>query len=109
MNRNKALIELAPHEVVLVTPRQLGAFFCGETFRFVLDPCTRRAAERIARWHGCEFQFHESTGCGSFEKRGWLAGFVVALVESAVQRLERWARSASWVPNHAHAATQTPA
>jgi hypothetical protein len=92
MHRNNALTQLATNEFVLVDPNQLGAFFCGETFKFVLDPCTRRAAERIARWHGCRFQFHEATGWGSFEKRSKVTGFALALVESAVQRVERLAQ-----------------
>ena len=102
MHRNTALTRLAPNEFVLVAPNQLGAFFCGETFKFVLDPCTRRAAERVARWHGCRFQFHESTGCGSFEKRSRIMGFAFALVESAVQRMERMAQG------QAHAVGGTP-
>ncbi|MDQ1256502.1 MAG: hypothetical protein QG656_1098 [Candidatus Hydrogenedentes bacterium] len=103
MNRNKALTGLAPSDFVLVEANALGSLFCGETFKFILDPCTRRAAERIARWHGCRFQFHESTGCGSFVKRDRVTGFAFALVEAAVQRMERLAQG------QAHAVGGTPA
>ncbi len=95
MVRSKALVELFPYEHLLINANRLGALFCGETFEFVLDPCTRRAAERVARWHGCRFQFHESTGCGAFMKRSRIMGVAVALVESTIQRLERWKHSAS--------------
>jgi hypothetical protein len=103
MNRNKALTQLAPNDLVLVEANALGSLFCSETFKFVLAPCTRRAAERIARWHGCRFEFHESTGCGSFAKRDRVTGFALALVESAVQRMERLAQE------QAHAVGGTPA
>jgi hypothetical protein len=101
MNRNRALSQLAPNDLVLVEANALGSLFCSETFKFVLAPCTRRAAERIARWHGC--RFHESTGCGSFEKRSRVTGFALALAESAVQRMERLAHG------QAHAVGVTPA
>ena len=50
MNRNPALMELAPGKLLWVSERQLGVFFCGETFAFVLRPRTRAAAERVARF-----------------------------------------------------------
>jgi hypothetical protein len=106
MVRNKVLIELSPHEHVLVDANRLGALFCGETFEFVLDPCTRSAAERVARWHGCRFQFHDSTGCGAFVKRSRIAGIVVALIESAVQRLERWEHRVSSAAQNPASATR---
>ena len=88
MNRNKVLIELAPGQQLRISETRLGAFFCGETFAFVLDPCTRRAAERVARWHGCEFQFNPATGCSAFVKRGRISATMVSMVESAVQCFE---------------------
>ena len=88
MNRNKALIALAPGQQLRISETRLGAFFCAETFAFVLDPCTRRAAERVARWHGCEFQFYTATGCSAFIKRGRVSGTVVSLFESSIQWFE---------------------
>jgi hypothetical protein len=85
MNRNKALIGLAPGEQLKISEKQLGTFFCGETFSFVLNPRTRRAAERVARWHGCRFQFFPATGCSAFVKRGRVSGGLVSLLESAIQ------------------------
>jgi len=84
MNRNQALAGLSPYDHVIVDANQLGALFCGETFTFVLDPRTRRAAEHVARWHGCTFEFHESTGTAAFVKRGRIAGSAVTLFETAV-------------------------
>ena len=88
MNRNKALIELAPGQQLRISENQLGVFFCGETFAFVLDPRIRRAAERVARWHGCEFQFYPATGCSAFVKRGRVSGTLLSLFESAIQWCE---------------------
>ena len=85
MNRTQALIELAPRQTLRMSEGRLGAFFCGETFSFVLDPRTRRAAERVARWHGCRFQFDAATGSAAFVKRGRVTGNLVALFESAIQ------------------------
>ncbi len=84
MNRNHALIDLAPGQVLWVSEKQLGVFFCGETFAFVLNPRTRRAAERVARWHGCRFQFNQANGSAAFMKRNRASGFVVSSLESAV-------------------------
>ncbi len=69
MNRNKALTQLAPNDLVLVEANALGSLFCNETFKFVLAPCTRRAAERIARWHGCRFEFHELRAAAASKAR----------------------------------------
>ena len=88
MNRNKALIELAPGQTLRMSEGRLGVFFCGETFAFVLDPCTRRAAERVARWHGCEFRFYPATGCSAFVKKGRVSGTLVSMFESAIQWFE---------------------
>ena len=89
MTRNKTLMELSSGEHLLIEASQLGTLFCPETFVFVLDPCTRRAAERIARWHGCRFEFHETTGCASFVKRGKISGTVTAFLETAIRTSER--------------------
>jgi hypothetical protein len=88
MNRNKALIELAPGQQLRMSEGRLGDFFCGETFAFVLNPRTRRAAERVARWHGCEFRFYPATGCSAFVKRGRVSGTLVSLFESTIQWFE---------------------
>ena len=88
MNRQKALIELTPGQQLKISDKQLGAFFCTETFAFVLDPRTRRAAERVARWHGCEFRFYSTTGHSTFVKRGRVSGTLVSTFESAVQSFE---------------------
>jgi hypothetical protein len=88
MNRNQALAGLSPYDHVIVDANHLGAFFCGETFRFVLDPRTRRAAEHVARWHGCTFEFHASTGTAAFIKRGRISGYAVTLFETLVLWVE---------------------
>ena len=88
MNRNKALIELAPGQQMRISEKQLGAFFCGETFAFVLDPRTRMAAKRLARWHGCRFQFYTATGCSAFIKRGRASGTMVSMFETTIQCFE---------------------
>ena len=88
MNRQQTLIELAPGQQLKISDKQLGAFFCAETFAFVLDPHTHRAAERVARWHGCEFHFYSATGHSTFVKRGRLSGALVSLAESGVQWFE---------------------
>jgi hypothetical protein len=88
MNRQNALVALTPGQQLKISEKQLGAFFCTETFAFVLDPRTRRAAERVARWHGCEFHFYSATGHSTFVKRGRMPGTLVSLFESAIQRLE---------------------
>jgi hypothetical protein len=88
MNRQKALIKLAPGQQLKISDKQLGAFFCPETFAFVLDPHTLRAAERVARWHGCEFHFYPTTGHSTFSKRSRVSGALVSLSESAIQWFE---------------------
>ena len=88
MTRNKALIELAPGQILRMSEGRLGVFFCGETFTFVLDPLTRRAAERVARWHGCEFRFYPATGCTAFVKKSPVCGMLVSVFESAIQWFE---------------------
>ncbi len=82
MNRNNALMDLASGEVLWISEKPLGVFFCGETFAFVLNPRTRRAAERVARWHGCRFQFNQANGSAAFMKRGRLSGLLVSRLES---------------------------
>ena len=81
MIRNKALTELTPGQRLRMSDKQLGAFFCGELFAFILVDRTRRAAERLARLHGCTFQFDATTGGGAFVKRHWTSGLLVSLVE----------------------------
>lgn len=81
MDRNSRLMNLAPGEVLWVSERQLGVLFCGETFAFVLNPNTRAAAERVARWHGCRFQFNPANGSAAFLKLGRVSGLLVAAIE----------------------------
>jgi hypothetical protein len=88
MNRQKALTALTPGQQLKISDKQLGAFFCTETFAFVLDPRTRRAAERVARWHGCEFHFYPATGHSTFVKRSRVPGALVSSFESTIQWLE---------------------
>lgn len=89
MNRNNALMDLAPGQELRISGRQLGVFFCGETFVFVLNARTRRAAERVARWHGCRFRFNAANGCAAFVKRDWASGRLASCWETAVLLCER--------------------
>jgi hypothetical protein len=82
MHRNPELVDLAPGDILWVSERQLGAFFSPETFMFVLDPVTRRAARHVARWHGCRFEFNQASGSAVFMKRGRAAGLVLSSIES---------------------------
>jgi hypothetical protein len=84
MNRNNALMDLAPGQELRISEKQLGVFFCGETFQFVLNPRTRRAAQRVARWHGCRFRFNPANGCAAFVKRDWVSGSLLSRLESAL-------------------------
>ena len=81
MHRNSTLLDLAPAEVLRVSEKQLGVFFCVETFVFVLPPHTRRAANRVARWHGCTFQFNETNGTASFTKLDRASALIVRVPE----------------------------
>jgi hypothetical protein len=90
MNRSNALMNLAPGQELRMSDKQLGVFFCGETFAFVLNPSTRRAAQRVARWHGCTFRFNKITGSAAFVKRDRASGFLVSRMESVVL----WSRRA---------------
>jgi hypothetical protein len=88
MRRNPALMELAPGQVLWVSEKQLGVVFCSETFTFVLNPRTRRAAERVARWHGCAFQFNQANGSAAFIKRNRVSGFLLSWLESGILACE---------------------
>lgn len=88
MNRNSALMDLAPGQGLWMSEKQLGAFFCGETFAFVLNPRTRRAAQRVARLHGCGFRFNKANGTAVFVKRGRITGLLVSWFERGVLRSE---------------------
>ena len=108
MIRNKALTELTPGQRLRMSDKQLGAFFCGELFAFILVDRTRRAAERLARLHGCTFQFDATTGCGAFVKRHWTSGLLASLVESAIQWLGKFRPESLFAPPSANAARTTP-
>lgn len=84
MNRNPTLMELAPGRLLRVSERQLGVFFCGETFAFVLAPSTLEAAQRVARWHGCRFQFNPANGSAAFLKLGRADRLLVSTLERMV-------------------------
>ena len=86
MNRSPTLMDLGPGQVLWVSERQLGVFFCNETFAFVLNPRTRAAAERVARWHGCRFQFNPANGSAAFLKRSRASALLVSSVERVAMR-----------------------
>jgi hypothetical protein len=88
MRRIPALMKLGPGQVLWVSERQLGVVFCGETFTFVLNPRTRHAAERLARVHGCAFQFNQANGSAAFIKLGRASSLLLSWYASVILSVE---------------------